>query len=75
MGKVAAYALPIVTYRIPLPQRLGGPLNIDLNPGPWNIKENVLLYMMANGKLQLSTLLFKWADHLRFLHSFSQRAL
>lgn len=52
MGKVAAYILPIATYRIPLPRRLGGSINIDTNPGPWNIKEHVLLYIMANGKLR-----------------------
>lgn len=50
-GKFAAYMLPIATYRIPFPARLGGPLHLSLNPGPWNIKEHVLVYIMSNGEL------------------------
>jgi OPT family oligopeptide transporter len=45
IGKFAAYTLPITVYR--LPQWLGG-LELSLNPGPWNIKEHVLVYIMAN---------------------------
>ncbi|KAF8589528.1 oligopeptide transporter [Ramaria rubella] len=47
-GKLAAYALPIVTYKFPFPARLGGPFELSLNPGPWNIKEHVLVYIMSN---------------------------
>ncbi|KAK2464416.1 hypothetical protein APHAL10511_003564 [Amanita phalloides] len=66
MGKFLAFALPIHTYRIPLPYfspttSLSTPfaplvrpfsyprvLEFSLNPGPWNIKEHVLVYIMAN---------------------------
>lgn len=44
-GKLCAFALPITTYR--LPRWLGG-ADFSLNPGPWNIKEHVLVYIMAN---------------------------
>lgn len=49
LGKLVAYAMPIRTYRLPrwLPWRLGG-YEFSLNPGPWNIKEHALVYMMAN---------------------------
>ncbi|KAF8526011.1 OPT oligopeptide transporter [Hysterangium stoloniferum] len=52
IGKLAAYSLPIVTYSIPFPKRLGGPWELSLNPGPWNIKEHVLVYIMSNGALE-----------------------
>lgn len=45
LGKFLAYWLPIRTYR--LPRWLGG-YEFSLNPGPWNIKEHALVYMMAN---------------------------
>lgn len=45
IGKFFAFVLPINTYR--LPRWLGG-LEFSLNPGPWNIKEHVLVYIMAN---------------------------
>ncbi|KAH6910295.1 OPT oligopeptide transporter protein-domain-containing protein [Coprinopsis sp. MPI-PUGE-AT-0042] len=46
IGKFLAFTLPITTYRIPLPYL---PSRIfSLNPGPWNIKEHVLVYIMAN---------------------------
>ncbi|KAF8549183.1 OPT superfamily oligopeptide transporter [Imleria badia] len=45
VGKLLAFILPITTYR--LPRWLGG-LEFSLNPGPWNIKEHVLVYIMAN---------------------------
>ncbi|KAF8435078.1 OPT oligopeptide transporter protein-domain-containing protein [Boletus edulis BED1] len=45
IGKFFAFVLPIHTYR--LPRWLGG-LEFSLNPGPWNIKEHVLVYIMAN---------------------------
>ena len=45
LGKLMAYSLPIATWR--LPRWLGG-AELSLNPGPWNIKEHALVYMMAN---------------------------
>jgi len=45
LGKFLAFVLPITTYR--LPRWLGG-IEFSLNPGPWNIKEHVLVYIMAN---------------------------
>ncbi|EIW80549.1 oligopeptide transporter [Coniophora puteana RWD-64-598 SS2] len=45
IGKLLAFILPITTYR--LPRFLGG-FEFSLNPGPWNIKEHVLVYIMAN---------------------------
>jgi hypothetical protein len=40
-GKFLAYILPITTYRF-------RSLEFSLNPGPWNIKEHVLVFIMAN---------------------------
>ena len=58
VGKVAAYSLLMTTFRsrlpIPWPVRFGGQgwrgieYSFSLNPGPWNIKEHVLVYIMAN---------------------------
>lgn len=53
MGKFLAYSLPITTYRIPaipipFTSRRFGPYPFSFNPGPWNIKEHALVYMMAN---------------------------
>ena len=45
IGKFLAYSLPITTYRISTPFR---PITFSLNPGPWSIKEHVLVYIMAN---------------------------
>ncbi|KAJ8592476.1 OPT superfamily oligopeptide transporter [Rhizopogon salebrosus TDB-379] len=45
IGKFFAFVLPITTYR--LPRYLGGS-EFSFNPGPWNIKEHVLVYIMAN---------------------------
>ncbi|KAF8577241.1 OPT superfamily oligopeptide transporter [Ramaria rubella] len=45
MGKIAAYVLPITRYR--LPPWLGSH-EISFNPGPWNIKEHVCVFLMAN---------------------------
>ncbi|KAI5997043.1 OPT oligopeptide transporter protein-domain-containing protein [Pisolithus albus] len=45
LGKLFAFALPISTYHVP--RWLGG-FEFSLNPGPWNIKEHVLVYIMAN---------------------------
>ena len=45
IGKFFAFVLPITTYR--LPWYLGGS-EFSLNPGPWNIKEHGLVYIMAN---------------------------
>jgi OPT family oligopeptide transporter len=46
-GKFMAFTLPITTYRIPLPRPLS-PIVFSFNPGPWNIKEHVLVFIMAN---------------------------
>ncbi|KAJ7286788.1 OPT oligopeptide transporter protein-domain-containing protein [Mycena rebaudengoi] len=40
-GKFLAFVLPITTYRI-------FTFEFSLNPGPWNIKEYVLVFIMAN---------------------------
>ncbi|KAJ7876048.1 oligopeptide transporter [Mycena olivaceomarginata] len=40
-GKFLAYVLPITTYRF-------RSWEFSLNPGPWNIKEHVLVFIMAN---------------------------
>jgi len=45
LGKALAYALPTRTWV--LPQILGG-WKFTLNPGPFNVKEHVLIFMMAN---------------------------
>ncbi|KIJ66008.1 hypothetical protein HYDPIDRAFT_110132 [Hydnomerulius pinastri MD-312] len=45
IGKLFAFILPITTYRLP---RWLGSIEFSLNPGPWNIKEHVLVYIMAN---------------------------
>ncbi|KZV66463.1 OPT superfamily oligopeptide transporter [Peniophora sp. CONT] len=42
IGKVLALALPISTYTLP------GGMTISLNPGPWNIKEHALVFIMSN---------------------------
>jgi len=44
-GKFLYYSLPITVYR--LPRVLGG-AQFSLNPGPWNIKEHVLVFIMTN---------------------------
>ncbi|KAG1723121.1 OPT oligopeptide transporter protein-domain-containing protein [Suillus paluster] len=45
IGKFCAFVLPITTYRLPW---YLGRHEFSLNPGPWNIKEHVLVYIMAN---------------------------
>ena len=45
LGKALALVLPIRTWA--LPRILGGG-KVSLNPGPFNIKEHVLIYMMVN---------------------------
>jgi len=45
MGKVCAMVLPYTTYK--LPRWLGG-MTFSFNPGPWNVKEHTLLYIMAS---------------------------
>ncbi|KAJ7776309.1 OPT oligopeptide transporter protein-domain-containing protein [Mycena metata] len=40
-GKFLAYILPITTYRF-------RSFEFSFNPGPWNIKEHVLVFIMAN---------------------------
>nr|GAT56178.1 predicted protein [Mycena chlorophos] len=41
IGKFLAFTLPITTYRF-------RSIELSLNPGPWNIKEHVLVFIMAN---------------------------
>ncbi|TDL23079.1 OPT oligopeptide transporter [Rickenella mellea] len=58
LGKMLAFSMPIRTYRLRIPvpvvkSRLHIRLTtltyeLSLNPGPWNIKEHVLVYIMAN---------------------------
>ncbi|CAE6490908.1 unnamed protein product [Rhizoctonia solani] len=45
IGKFLAFALPISDYQFP--RWLGGG-TFSFNPGPFNIKEHVLLYIMSN---------------------------
>ncbi|KAI0001085.1 OPT oligopeptide transporter protein-domain-containing protein [Russula vinacea] len=45
LGKFLSYLLPITIYR--LPNFLGG-ARFSLNPGPWNIKEHGLVFIMTN---------------------------
>jgi OPT family small oligopeptide transporter len=45
VGKFFAFSLPITTYRLP---RFLGSAEFSLNPGPWNVKEHVLVFIMAN---------------------------
>ena len=45
IGKFLAYTLPITTYRLP---RFLGSAEFSLNPGPWNMKEHVLVFIIAN---------------------------
>ncbi|KAF9518906.1 hypothetical protein BS47DRAFT_1289018 [Hydnum rufescens UP504] len=57
VGKFFAYSLPIRTFVVTLPRWMGlgiwgraEPLNMELNfnPGPFNVKEHVLIYIMTN---------------------------
>ncbi|KAI0685810.1 OPT oligopeptide transporter [Cerioporus squamosus] len=54
LGKVLALTMPIRTFR--LPRWLGG-YEFSLNPGPWNIKEHALVYIMANVSIGVPTAL------------------
>ncbi|KAF8522157.1 OPT oligopeptide transporter [Hysterangium stoloniferum] len=45
LGKFGAYILPIKKYH--LPHWLGS-YEFSFNPGPWNIKEHVCVFLMAN---------------------------
>ena len=45
VGRLMAWALPI--YIVNFPKWLGG-FSLDLNPGPFNIKEHTVIAMMAN---------------------------
>jgi hypothetical protein len=49
VGKFLAFTLPITSYRLPvfIGARFGAS-EFSLNPGPWNIKEHVLVFIMAN---------------------------
>ena len=48
LGKALTYILPTRTWV--LPQILGG-WKFTLNPGPFNVKEHVLIYMIANAAI------------------------
>ena len=50
LGRFLAFILPTTPYR--LPRWLGG-MKFSLNPGPWNIKEHVLVYIMANVSISI----------------------
>lgn len=54
LGKFLAWLMPLKVYHFP--RRLGGG-TFDLNPGPFNIKENSLIVMMANASLLISPVL------------------
>ena len=45
LGKALAYALPTRTWVLP---QILGRRKFTLNPGPFNVKEHALIYMMAN---------------------------
>jgi len=45
LGKALAYTLPTRTWVLPW---IPGGWKFTLNPGPFNVKEHVLIYMMAN---------------------------
>jgi OPT family oligopeptide transporter len=47
-GKFMAYTLPITVYRLPAHWPLIGGASFSFNPGPWNIKEHVLVFIMGN---------------------------
>jgi hypothetical protein len=51
IGKFLAWLMPLKQYQ--LPRWLGGS-TFDLNPGPFNIKENSLILMMANASMLIS---------------------
>lgn len=48
IGKTMAYILPIRSWFIPSNIPLIGGQEFSFNPGPFNIKEHVLVYIMAN---------------------------
>ncbi|KAH9942142.1 OPT oligopeptide transporter [Epithele typhae] len=54
LGKLFALTLPIRVFR--LPRWLGG-YEFSLNPGPWNIKEHALVFIMANVSIGVPTAL------------------
>ncbi|KAK7691857.1 hypothetical protein QCA50_005261 [Cerrena zonata] len=46
LGKFLAFSLPISSYTIPRWMTFGnGPVRFSLNPGPWNIKEHLLVFL------------------------------
>ena len=47
-GKLLAYLLPINVWFFPSWIPLIGGSEFSFNPGPFNIKEHVLIYMMTN---------------------------
>jgi hypothetical protein len=52
LGRFMAWALPL--HILHLPRWLGG-FSIDLNPGPFNIKEHAVIAMMTNISFQWTT--------------------
>lgn len=50
-GKFLAYVLPLHVWSVPSYVPLIGGGSYSLNPGPFNIKEHVLIYIMANVSL------------------------
>lgn len=44
------FTLPITTYHIHLPPPFS-PVTLSFNPGPWNIKEHALTYIMASASI------------------------
>ncbi|KAF8306444.1 OPT oligopeptide transporter [Clavulina sp. PMI_390] len=48
LGKFMAYSLPIESWWLRIP---GWLWEINLNPGPFNIKEHVIIYMMTNASV------------------------
>lgn len=57
IGKFMAFTMPIKSYRTPRFFGLG-PYEFSLNPGPWNIKEHALVYMMTNVAVSFPYALF-----------------
>ncbi|KAG8969004.1 hypothetical protein FRC03_004971 [Tulasnella sp. 419] len=51
LGKFLAYTLPLTTWTIPKRIPFIGGYEFSLNPGPFNIKEHGLIYIMANASI------------------------
>jgi OPT family small oligopeptide transporter len=59
IGKVMAFVLPITVYRMAAWVPIVGGASFSFNPGPWNIKEHVLVYMMGNVALSFPYALYE----------------